>query len=79
MTHSLVQIRPRSLPAGLDSIGPLGFGTWRFTTDDLGAAHELVETALDVGMNLIDTADVYGLDYDGSGFGGKVARPGPAT
>ena len=71
MTHSLVQIRPRSLPAGLDPIGPLGFGTWRFTTDDLSAAHELVETALDVGMNLIDTADVYGLDYDGSGFGGN--------
>lgn len=71
MTHSLVQIRPRSLPAGLDPIGPLGFGTWRFTTDDLGAAHELAETALDVGMNLIDTADVYGLDYDGSGFGGN--------
>ena len=71
MTHSLVQIRPRSLPAGLDPIGPLGFGTWRFTTDDLAAAHELVETALDVGMNLIDTADVYGLDYDGSGFGGN--------
>ncbi|MGB0502038.1 MAG: aldo/keto reductase, partial [Acidimicrobiales bacterium] len=71
MIHSLVQIRPRSLPAGLDPIGPLGFGTWRFTTDDLGAAHELVETALDVGMNLIDTADVYGLDYDGSGFGGN--------
>ena len=71
MTHSLVQIRPRSLPAGLDPIGPLGFGTWRFTTDDLGAAHELVETALDVGMNLIDTADVYGLDYNGSGFGGN--------
>ncbi len=71
MTHSLVQIGPRSLPAGLDPIGPLGFGTWRFTNDDLGAAHELVETALDVGMNLIDTADVYGLDYDGSGFGGN--------
>ena len=71
MTHSLVQIRPRSLPAGLDPIGPLGFGTWRFTTDDLRAAHELVETALDVGMNLIDTADVYGLDYNGSGFGGN--------
>ncbi|MEM8708820.1 MAG: aldo/keto reductase [Actinomycetota bacterium] len=71
MTHSLVQTGPRSLPAGLDPIGPLGFGTWRFTTDDLGAAHELVETALDVGMNLIDSADVYGLDYNGSGFGGN--------
>ena len=71
MTHSLVQAGPRELPAGLDPIGPLGFGTWRFTTDDLGAAHELIETALDLGMNLVDTADVYGLDHDGSGFGGN--------
>ena len=51
MTHSLVQAGPRDLPAGLDPIGPLGFGTWRFTTDDLAAAHELIETALDLGMN----------------------------
>lgn len=71
MTLSLVHTEPRPLPGGLDPIGPLGFGTWRFTNDDLTAAHELVETALEVGMNLIDTADVYGLDYNGSGFGGN--------
>ncbi len=71
MTHSLVQTGHRSLPAGLDPIGPLGFGTWRFTTDDLAAARELVDTALDLGMNLVDTADVYGLDYNGTGFGGN--------
>ena len=59
------------MPGGLDPIGPLGFGTWRFTTDDLAAAQGLVETALELGMNLIDTADVYGLDYNGSGFGGN--------
>ena len=71
MTQSLVHTEPRVLPGGLDPIGPLGFGTWRFTTDDLAAAQELVETALELGMNLIDTADVYGLDYGGTGFGGN--------
>ena len=71
MTHSLVHTGPRALPGGLDPVGPLGFGTWRFTTDDLAAAQGLVETALELGMNLIDTADVYGLDYNGSGFGGN--------
>jgi len=71
VTHSLVNTSPRPLPGGLDPIGPLGFGTWRFTTDDLAAAQGLVETALELGMNLIDTADVYGLDYNGSGFGGN--------
>ncbi len=29
----------------------------------------MVETALDVGMNLVDTADVYGFDWGGEGFG----------
>jgi predicted oxidoreductase len=43
----------------------------------------LVETALDLGMNLIDTADVYGLDWGGNGFGdaeqllGSVLRSSP--
>ena len=36
---------------------------------DVATATRLVETALDLGMNLIDTADVYGLDWGGDGFG----------
>ena len=59
------------MPAGLDAIGPLGFGCWRLTTEQTSHAQALIETALDLGMNLIDTADVYGLDYGGSGFGGN--------
>ena len=50
-------------------IGPIGFGCWRLT----GASHadngRLIATALDLGMNLIDNADVYGLDWGGTGFG----------
>lgn len=53
----------------LPEVGPLAFGHWRFVGHDVGQATELVETALDVGMNLIDTADVYGLDWGGEGFG----------
>ncbi len=64
-------------------VGPLSYGLWRFTTDDVAEAHALIETALDAGMNLIDNADVYGLDYGGAGFGanedllGKVLAQAP--
>jgi predicted oxidoreductase len=50
-------------------VGPIAYGQWRFTDEDLGAGHMLLETALDSGMNLIDTADVYGFDWGGTGFG----------
>ncbi|MGA0238196.1 MAG: aldo/keto reductase [Acidimicrobiales bacterium] len=71
MSDSLVRAGARAMPAGLDAIGPLGFGCWRLTTEQTSHAQALIETALDLGMNLIDTADVYGLDYGGSGFGGN--------
>ena len=67
----------------LPPIGPIAFGQWRFTSDDLDHAQSLLETALDAGMNLIDTADVYGLDWGGTGFGsveavlGEVIRRAP--
>lgn len=53
----------------LGEVGPLAFGQWRFVAHDLATATGLVETALDLGMDLIDTADVYGLDWGGDGFG----------
>ena len=53
----------------LGEVGSISYGQWRSTTDDVTAAQELLETALDAGMNLIDTADVYGLDARGTGFG----------
>ncbi|MGB1655644.1 MAG: aldo/keto reductase [Acidimicrobiales bacterium] len=71
MSDSLVRAGGRAMPAGLNAIGPLGFGCWRLTTEQTSHAQALIETALDLGMNLIDTADVYGLDYGGSGFGGN--------
>ncbi len=81
MNDSLLNSNQRQL--GQFLVGPLSYGLWRFTTDDVAEAHALIETALDAGMNLIDNADVYGLDYGGGGFGanedllGKVLAQAP--
>ena len=44
----------------LDDIGPIAYGCWRFAGTDVATAREKIETALDCGMTLIDTADIYG-------------------
>jgi predicted oxidoreductase len=63
-------VDPGLRPLGsLAPVGPLAYGLWRFTNPDVAAAQRVVETALDAGMNLVDNADVYGYDGDGSGFG----------
>lgn len=67
MRESLVDPAPRRL--GSQSVGALSFGCWRFTNRDSGEAGALLDTALELGMNLVDTADVYGLDWNGTGFG----------
>ena len=63
-----MQSQKRSL-GSLDPVGPISYGQWRFTDEDLSSGQSLLETALDSGMNLIDTADVYGFDWGGTGFG----------
>ena len=83
MNGSLVNNGSRTLGESALKVGALAYGCWRFTTGDLSEAQNLIESALDHGMNLIDTADVYGLDYGGSGFGaneellGKVLTVAP--
>lgn len=67
MSESLVNALPRRI--GRFEVGPLAYGCWRLTTDSLDDARGIIETALDLGMNLVDNADVYGLDWAGSGFG----------
>ncbi len=82
MTDSLVNGSKRHL--GTHSVGALAFGCWRFTTRDVGEAGALLDTALELGMTLVDTADVYGLDWNGTGFGsveellGRVIAERPA-
>ena len=79
----LVRSAPRRLGSGDVEVGPLALGLWRFTGTDIGQNAALVESGLDLGMNLIDIADVYGLDWGGTGFGsceenlGAVLRARP--
>lgn len=82
MSENLVNGDARPLGEQFE-VGPLAYGCWRFTDDDVGRSRALIEAALDAGMNLIDTADVYGFDFGGRGFGhaeeilGKVLADGP--
>lgn len=65
---SLVDSSPTTL-GSLPPVGRLSFGLWRYTNTDVAAAQGVLEAALDVGMNLVDNADVYGFDWGGTGFG----------
>lgn len=61
-------------------VGKIAFGCWRFAKHDIPTADKLIRTALDAGMNLIDTADIYGFgDFparDDNGFGQAEVRLG---
>ncbi|WP_423917073.1 aldo/keto reductase [Candidatus Poriferisodalis sp.] len=72
----LVRTTPRRLGPNGPDVGPLALGLWRFTGSDVGANAALVEAGLDSGMNLVDLADVYGLDWGGTGFGSCEANLG---
>jgi aryl-alcohol dehydrogenase-like predicted oxidoreductase len=50
-------------------VGSIGYGCWRFSSSTLQDADHKIRTALDQGMTLIDTADIYGFGED-KGFGG---------
>jgi predicted oxidoreductase len=63
---TLVDATPRLL--GPHQVGALALGCWRMT-GSAAEAQALLEAALDSGCNLVDIADVYGLDWGGSGFG----------
>lgn len=53
-------------------VGAIAYGCWRFAESSTDAADTKIRTALDAGMTLIDTADIYGLG-EPRGFGGAEA------
>lgn len=69
MSDSLVDVSPRLIADDLPPVGAFAFGCWRFTHTDVDRARAVLEAALAAGMNLVDNADVYGLDWGGAGFG----------
>lgn len=56
-------------------VSSLAWGMWRYAGDDLAAAEARVRAALDAGVTLFDTADVYGPD-NGEAFGAAEALLG---
>ena len=64
------------------TVGPIAWGMWRFRGTDAKSARTLVEVALEAGIDLFDTADIYGPD-NGEPFGaaedllGKVLAEAP--
>lgn len=63
-------------------VSRLAWGMWRLRGDDVALAQSLVEAALESGINLLDTADIYGFNGR-DGFGdaerllGKVFASAP--
>lgn len=68
---------PATLPLGRSglSVSPIAWGMWRFAGDDVAAARARVEAALEAGVTLFDTADIYGPD-NGEPFGAAEALLG---
>lgn len=56
-------------------VSSVAWGMWRFRGEDAGAARNLVAAALDAGVTLFDTADIYGPD-NGEAFGASEALLG---
>lgn len=57
------------------SFGPIAYGCWRFVGTETPAARQKIETALECGFSLIDTADIYGTGLP-DGFGEAEALLG---
>lgn len=76
---SLLPPVPASRTLGFASVNvsPIAWGMWRFAENGrtLSEATRLVGAALDAGINLLDTADIYGFD-GASGFGDAEALLG---
>jgi predicted oxidoreductase len=61
---------PDKRPLGKSGIkvSPIAWGMWRFAGEDVASARAKVEAALEAGVTLFDTADIYGPD-NGEPFG----------
>jgi len=78
---NLISTQPRQL--GTLKAQPLALGCWRLVAMSADDAQQRIEAALESDINLIDNADVYGLDWGGDAFGaaesllGEVLKQAP--
>jgi predicted oxidoreductase len=75
MTSLAPPPRDRPLYPGGPAVSSIAWGLWRFSGGDVAAAEARVNAALDAGVTLFDTADVYGPD-NGEPFGAAEALLG---
>lgn len=78
-----LRLSTQPVPLGKSGISvfPIAWGMWRLARadgrDDIGAIVERIEAALEAGITLFDTADIYGCDA-ALGFGGAEVLLGRA-
>ncbi|WP_066480995.1 MULTISPECIES: aldo/keto reductase [unclassified Sphingomonas] len=83
MTSLRLSPDPHPLGKSELTVSPIAWGMWRFTGTDVAAARARVDAALDAGITLFDTADIYGYGTP-EGFGssealfGRVLADAPA-
>ena len=83
MTNSTVLLDVSPVPLGKSGLKvfPIAWGMWRLAhpegRDDIGAIIARIEAALEAGITLFDTADIYGAG-EPIGFGGAEALLGKA-
>jgi predicted oxidoreductase len=72
-----IRLSPDPVPLGNSGlhVSPIAWGMWRFARSTEGEGQRLVEAALDAGVTLFDTADIYGFNGSG-GFGDAEALLG---
>ncbi|APG61683.1 aldo/keto reductase [Sphingorhabdus lutea] len=68
MNQYLPSPAPHHLGDSKIALSPIAWGMWRFVGDDVDAAEKLVNGALEAGITLFDTADIYGFNGN-DGFG----------
>lgn len=84
MNHSTLPLvnKQRTIGTISTAVGPIAYGFWRFAGTTVKEARGKVEVALELGMNLFDHADIYGVDGGGQ-FGdaealfGEVLKEAP--
>lgn len=75
MTQLPSPLRQRPLYPGGPEVSSIAWGMWRFAGDDVAAAEARIQAALEAGVTLFDTADIYGPD-NGEPFGAAEALLG---
>ena len=72
-----ISANPRPLGATSLRVFPLAYGGWRFAGSELRHARAKIETALDIGINLFDHADIYGGNGAAEELFGRVLAEAP--